>query len=48
VVIIPNKKTTEFTNRSMDMLERESRIRKEIEDGSTLGKATKLLEWEKK
>jgi len=48
VIIIPNKKTVEFTNRAMDVLERENRIRKEIEQGGTLGKLTELLKWEKK
>jgi len=48
VIIIPNKKAAEFTNRAMDVLERENRIRKEIEEGGTLGKVTELLKWEKK
>ena len=48
VVIIPNKKAVEFTNRAMDVLERENRVRKEIEEGGTLGKVTELLKWEKK
>jgi len=48
VIIIPNKKAVEFTNRAMDVLERENRIRKEIEEGGTLGKVTELLKWEKK
>jgi len=48
VIIIPNKKAVEFTNRAMDVLEREIRIRKEIKEGGTLGKVTELLKWEKK
>jgi len=48
VIIIPNKRAVEFTNRAMDVLERENRIRKEIEEGGTLGKVTELLKWEKK
>jgi len=48
VIIIPNKKAAEFTNRAMDVLEKENRIRKEIEEGGTLGKVTELLKWEKK
>ena len=48
VIIIPNKKAVEFTNRAMDVLERENRIRKEIKEGGTLGKVTELLKWEKK
>lgn len=48
VIIISNKKAVEFTNRAMDVLEKENRIRKEIEEGGTLGKVTELLKWEKK
>ena len=48
VVVIPQKKAVEITNRAMDILERENRIRKEIKEGGTLGKVTELLKWEKK
>ena len=48
VIIISNKKAVEFTNRAMDVSERENRIRKEIKEGGTLGKVTELLKWEKK
>jgi len=48
VIILPDRKAVEFTNRAMDVLERENRIRKEIEEGGTLGKVTELLKWEKK
>jgi 3-hexulose-6-phosphate synthase/6-phospho-3-hexuloisomerase len=48
VINIQNKKAVEFTNRAMDVLERENRIRKEIEEGGTLGKVTELLKWEKR
>ncbi|HUS73628.1 MAG TPA: 3-hexulose-6-phosphate synthase [Sedimentisphaerales bacterium] len=48
VIIIQNKKAVEFTNRAMDVLERENRIRREIEGGGTLGKVTELLKWEKR
>lgn len=47
VMILPDKKAIEFTNRAMDVLERENRIRKEIQEGSTLGTVTELLKWEK-
>jgi len=47
VMILPDKKAIEFTNRAMDVLERENRIRKEIKEGSTLGTVTELLKWEK-
>ncbi|MBA7546911.1 Orotidine 5'-phosphate decarboxylase [subsurface metagenome] len=48
VVVIPQKRAVEITNRAMDVLERENRIRKEIKQGGTLGKVTELLKWEKK
>jgi len=48
VVVIPGKEAAEITNRAMDVLERENRIRKEIRDGGTLAKVAHLLRWEKK
>lgn len=48
VVVIPQKRAVEITNRAMDVLEKENRIRKEIEEGGTLGKIIELLKWEKK
>jgi 3-hexulose-6-phosphate synthase/6-phospho-3-hexuloisomerase len=48
VMIVPNRRAVEFTNRAIDVLERENRVRKEIEDGGTLGKVTELLKWEKR
>jgi len=48
VVVIPQKRAVEITNRAMDWLERENRIRKEIREGGTLGKVTELIKWEKK
>lgn len=47
VCIIPKDKTVEIANRAMSVLEAENRIRKEIDDGSTLGKVVELLKWEK-
>ncbi|MFA5646307.1 MAG: orotidine 5'-phosphate decarboxylase / HUMPS family protein [Candidatus Ratteibacteria bacterium] len=47
VVCIPNAKAVEMTNRAMDVLERENRLRKEIQQGSTLSEITELLKWEK-
>jgi 3-hexulose-6-phosphate synthase/6-phospho-3-hexuloisomerase len=47
VMVLPYKKAIEFTNRAMDVLERENRIRKEIQEGGTLGQVTELLKWEK-
>lgn len=48
VVVIPKEKLVEITNRAMDVLEKENRIRKEIQEGSTLSKVQDLLRWEKK
>ena len=48
VVVLPKAMVTEYGNRSMDVLERENRIRQEIKEGSTLSQVTELLRWEKK
>ncbi|MFH1540328.1 MAG: 3-hexulose-6-phosphate synthase [Elusimicrobiota bacterium] len=48
VMIIPKDIAVEFTNRAMDVLERENRLRKEIKDGFSLSKVAELLKWEKK
>jgi 3-hexulose-6-phosphate synthase / 6-phospho-3-hexuloisomerase len=48
VVVLPRAIAVEYANRSMDVLERENRIREEIKEGSTLSKVTELLRWEKK
>ncbi len=48
VVVLPRAIAVEYANRSMDVLERENRIREEIKAGSTLSKVTELLRWEKK
>jgi 3-hexulose-6-phosphate synthase/6-phospho-3-hexuloisomerase len=48
VVVIPAQKVTEITNRAMNVLEAENRLRKEIDEGSTLAKVAELLKWEKK
>ncbi|UCD86417.1 MAG: orotidine 5'-phosphate decarboxylase [Desulfobacterales bacterium] len=47
VVVLPRSMATEYANRSMDVLEKENRIREEIKEGSTLSKVTELLRWEK-
>jgi 3-hexulose-6-phosphate synthase/6-phospho-3-hexuloisomerase len=47
VVVIPKEKIVEITNRAMDVLERENRIRKEIKEGGTLSSVMNLLKWEK-
>jgi len=48
LVRIPKAKLAEFTNRAMDVLEKENRIREEIREGSTLSAVTEILRWEKK
>lgn len=48
VVVLPKTMAVEYANRSMDVLEKENRIREEIKEGSTLSQVTELLRWEKK
>lgn len=48
VVVLPKEKTAEIANRAMDVLERENRLRREIQDGSTLSQVGYLEKWEKK
>jgi 3-hexulose-6-phosphate synthase / 6-phospho-3-hexuloisomerase len=48
VVVLPKNIAVEYANRSMDVLEKENRIREEIKEGSTLSQVTELLRWEKK
>jgi len=49
VVIIPKEHLTEITNRAMEWLEKENRIRQEIVEGkTTLAQVMELLRWEKK
>jgi 3-hexulose-6-phosphate synthase/6-phospho-3-hexuloisomerase len=48
VTVLPQKQAVEYTNRAMDVLEKENRIRAEIKEGRTLAEVTDLLRWEKK
>ncbi|MDO8603056.1 MAG: 3-hexulose-6-phosphate synthase [Candidatus Omnitrophota bacterium] len=48
VVVVPKDKAAEFANRAMSVMETENRLRKEIDEGSTLAKVTELLKWEKR
>ena len=48
VVIIPKARAAEFANRAMDVLEKENRLRGEINRGSTLSQVAYLEKWEKK
>lgn len=47
VMVIPKAQAQEMANRAMDVLERENRIREEIQRGSTLSKVLQLKKWEK-
>ncbi|MCJ7746045.1 MAG: bifunctional hexulose-6-phosphate synthase/ribonuclease regulator, partial [Actinobacteria bacterium] len=48
VVIIPKARGPEFANRAMDVLEKENRLRGEIQRGRTLSQVAYLEKWEKK
>ncbi len=47
VVWIPKDTIVETANRAMDVLEKENRVRKEIDKGGTLSQITEILKWEK-
>lgn len=47
LVVIPRASAVEVANRAMDVLERENRLRREIQDGSTLSEVAYLQKWEK-
>jgi 3-hexulose-6-phosphate synthase/6-phospho-3-hexuloisomerase len=47
IMVIPQERAREICNRSLDVHERENRIREEIQRGSTLSKVLKLEKWEK-
>lgn len=48
VIVVPKDQVVEVANRAQDVLERENRIRAEIEAGSTLSAVAELSKWEKK
>ncbi len=47
VVVIPKARVADVANRAMDVLERENRLRSEIQNGSTLSQVAYLQKWEK-
>jgi 3-hexulose-6-phosphate synthase/6-phospho-3-hexuloisomerase len=47
LVIIPRAMASEVANRAMDVLERENRLRSEIQEGNTLSEVAYLEKWEK-
>ncbi|MHC4940856.1 MAG: 3-hexulose-6-phosphate synthase [Planctomycetota bacterium] len=48
VAVLPRAKAAEIANRAMDRLEMENRVRKEIQEGSTLAQVVDLYKWEKR
>jgi len=48
VVAVPQARAAEIANRAMDVLEKENRLRAEIQKGRTLSEVTELLKWEKR
>jgi len=48
VIVIPARLAVEIANRAMDRMEFENRLRKEIQQGSTLGRVADLYKWEKR
>jgi 3-hexulose-6-phosphate synthase/6-phospho-3-hexuloisomerase len=47
VMVIPQEIAVEMANRAMSWKEKENREIKEIEEGSTLGKVSEVIRWEK-
>jgi 3-hexulose-6-phosphate synthase/6-phospho-3-hexuloisomerase len=48
VIILPKARAAELANRAMDVLEKENRLRGEIQRGSTLSQVAYLEKWEKR
>ena len=47
VIVIPKAEAVELANRAMDVLEKENRMRGEIDAGKTLAEVAYLQKWEK-
>jgi len=47
VVVVPQEHALEVANRAVDVMERENRLREEIQRGGTLSSVMKLEKWEK-
>ena len=47
IVVVPSEEAVEMANRSLDVLERENRLREEIRRGKTLSEVAYLKKWEK-
>ena len=48
VMVLPKEQAVELANRAMDVLEKENRMRGEIDAGKTLAEVAYLQKWEKK
>lgn len=48
IVVVPKDSAMEMANRAIDVLEKENRIREEIQRGSTLGQTQYLSKWDVK
>ena len=48
VIVLPKAQAVEFANRAMDVLEKENRLRGEIDAGKTLAEVAYLQKWEKR
>jgi len=46
VMVVPKDRAMEMANRAIDVLERENRVREEIQRGSTLGQTAYLKKWD--
>jgi 3-hexulose-6-phosphate synthase/6-phospho-3-hexuloisomerase len=47
IIVVPREQAVELANRAMDVLEKENRLRGEIEAGKTLAEVAYLQKWEK-
>ncbi len=47
VMVVPQKEALQIANRSLDVMEKENRIREEIKEGRTLSVVMELQKWEK-
>ncbi len=48
VMVIPKEEAVQIANRSLDVMEKENRVREEIKEGRTLSVVMELGKWEKK
>lgn len=48
VMVVPKEEAVQIANRSLDVMEKENRVREEIKEGRTLSVVMELGKWEKK